>query len=583
MQVWFIIDIFEDILSRLSNNDACSLAISSSLMLKKIKKILKQQTYWKRRTERIFNFNFKPRDNADWKNICEFAIKNPRIYSCEKIMDKGKIIDDYHFMENKFRILLENGNLYMSKVCKYGDIDLVKILIEELSIKIDYNFSYLVLNSAIKSRNIELVKYIVNDCKINPTVSQNLDNLDSLSTAIFIGNTEITKFLIEDTRIYQYISKNRDNMFFIDACQYGKLSVVKLLMCYDIIDQTCYNNTAFIHACINGYHSIVKLLLKSDHINPTDQNNKAIIDACKYKQYKVIKLLLKDGRADPSTKNNTAIVRACIRGHYSVVKLLLNSKRIRQDTRNRAFYLACGNGHYKIANLLLGYIQINSIMDASMSKALENKHYKIIKLLLEHTAVDLEIISLSFIKYCNIEKTFTFEMFSNTMSSEGLNSNSMEIIKCLTSEELNHAIVAGPVTYTKGNRHFCNWYKNDMPSQYNLTCIGNNFNFFNMPQYTVNENVIYEGYNIQHTPDTYIKAYNIRGYNGKMIMISLFERARETKVDNESYKYICPWLVQLRIWTNYTPEEKICGYENLEVAFHKVVRKTIKLIQFKYK
>jgi len=62
-------------------------------------------------------------------------------------------------------------------------------------------------------------------------------------------------------------------------------------------------------------------------INPNDRDNQAFIEACSYGQVKVVKLLLSlkgKYRVDPSAQNYQALIKAAINGHQNVVRLILS-------------------------------------------------------------------------------------------------------------------------------------------------------------------------------------------------------------------------------------------------------------------
>jgi len=62
-------------------------------------------------------------------------------------------------------------------------------------------------------------------------------------------------------------------------------------------------------------------------INPNDRDNQAFIEACSYGQVKVVKLLLSlkgQYRVDPSAQNYQALNKAAINGHQNVVRLILS-------------------------------------------------------------------------------------------------------------------------------------------------------------------------------------------------------------------------------------------------------------------
>src|SRR5260221_12176679 len=62
--------------------------------------------------------------------------------------------------------------------------------------------------------------------------------------------------------------------------------------------------------------------------DPSIKNNQVIKNACFYGHLEIVKLLLQDSRVDPSANNNYAIRWTSENGHLKIVKLLLKHPRV---------------------------------------------------------------------------------------------------------------------------------------------------------------------------------------------------------------------------------------------------------------
>lgn len=84
----------------------------------------------------------------------------------------------------------------------------------------------------------------------------------------------------------------------------------------------------FFCRCANGQIEIVNLLLA--RVNPAAKNSLALRQACHYGHLDIVKLLLRDKRVNPAAADNLAYYYAYERGYYKIADLLLKDNRVQE-------------------------------------------------------------------------------------------------------------------------------------------------------------------------------------------------------------------------------------------------------------
>ena len=111
----------------------------------------------------------------------------------------------------------------------------------------------------------------------------------------------------------------------LGACKIGDFLLVKQYI--NEGDDPSYYDDIIIDACVFGYLNIVKLLLKDKRVDPSVQADIALQNACKNGHAEVVELLLTDSRVNPSTWNNLPIRSALKDNNIKIIKLLLKNDR----------------------------------------------------------------------------------------------------------------------------------------------------------------------------------------------------------------------------------------------------------------
>lgn len=205
---------------------------------------------------------------------------------------------------------------------------------------------------------------------------------------------------------YNSLTQKQINRKFIDACEKGKLELVKYLLTSSELtihaEIGARDGLGFKRACEFGKLDTVKYLLTStdlkEHSNIKDEL--AFSWACAGGHLDTVKYLLTSpdlGEYAP-IQNFYAFAYACAEGHLEVVKYLLTSPdlvehvNIRPDERNlkshSGLYYACKHNQLEVVKYLLTspdlkvHADINYLEDGPLKIATARGHVDIVKYLL---------------------------------------------------------------------------------------------------------------------------------------------------------------------------------------------------------
>ncbi len=174
---------------------------------------------------------------------------------------------------------------------------------------------------AAKTGDIDKVKLLLTNPKVNPTVKDN----QAIRLASLNGHLEVVRLLLNDPRV----DPAAGNSYAIRrASANGYTEVVRLLLNDPRVDPAAENNEAIQLASLNGYLEVVRLLLNDPRVDPAAINNYVIRVASRDGYLEVVRLLLNDPRVDPAAENNLAIRWASRNGRTEVVRLLLTDPRV---------------------------------------------------------------------------------------------------------------------------------------------------------------------------------------------------------------------------------------------------------------
>lgn len=198
----------------------------------------------------------------------------------------------------------------------------------------------------------------------------------SLLGAAMAGHADIVKLLLQDTRISEIVFPHGStdphcSALFL-AADYGHVDVVRAILQDERVDPSSGgSNDALLIATCQGHARIVELLLEKVDPNQVASEDSPLVCAIEYGHVEVVKVLLQDGRVDPSDSSNVALTAARCKGNLDIINLLLHDGRVEVDTcffspeTTLLFLWAVEKGHDSlIKTLLVDYhVQIPSFRD----------------------------------------------------------------------------------------------------------------------------------------------------------------------------------------------------------------------------
>ena len=216
------------------------------------------------------------------------------------------------------------------------------------------------LIDACKSRNIELIKSLIDD----PNTNINEADRAGLTPIYYArDNVLIVKLLLETLKISINWRNAKGETIFFSACKYGYIEVVKILLEETSVDVTITNNdnnSALCSACDNNHLDVVKLLLEDAKIDPCHEGRygyTAFHIACERGNLSIVKLLLDEcDTMNPNKSNSvslTPFLAACRANHESVVRFLLSHDKIDPTYGNTLIYLSCTRHNLAMIKILL--------------------------------------------------------------------------------------------------------------------------------------------------------------------------------------------------------------------------------------
>ena len=247
----------------------------------------------------------------------------------------------YILSDPEFDPTFKNNRSFI-EACRSGNLNLVSLLMSERHFASSHpNFFYEALANAIESRNVGLVRFLLNDGR-------------------FIPDVELLNLAVEYDPQMVHLVLNRgvipDNETFINACRNGELELARFLLDRYPIDPAADDNQAFLEACDNrGAVDVVRFLLTVRGIDPTARNDSALLLAVVTGNIGLIHLLLQDGRIDPTKYDNFILDKACFSGNIEVVRALLDDDRFLHTDISEALRIATYENHLDVIRLLKNY------------------------------------------------------------------------------------------------------------------------------------------------------------------------------------------------------------------------------------
>ena len=248
----------------------------------------------------------------------------PLIKTCKELTKELSSIHKKIKLEShKLPAHLENKRDHdFGVLCSQGNLDDIKILVEQPHIDINYSDGYplwiaidnghinvvefllekgadpslvdnCALNCAVWNKSIDIVKMLLSHPKVDPNVKCN--GVYPIEVACDKNNYDMASILLQDSRM-AVVGKN--NIRLMIAAQEGESEVVKLLLKDHDVDPSSLNNTALRLAVHNDHDKVVKILLKDLRVNPSVKNNKILKKYMEERNRKIVSLILKHPNYD---------------------------------------------------------------------------------------------------------------------------------------------------------------------------------------------------------------------------------------------------------------------------------------------
>ena len=239
------------------------------------------------------------------------------------------------------------------------------------------------LRLAVETRNLELVTYLCNMQRIDPTLHPNITEILKAT-----GDFAISEFVqnymnplnqaaacgdIETVRIYveregwdpSELDRNGNNALHI-AAKHGQLEVVKYLaeaLCCDPCSRGHYEQTPLHFASESGHLDIVKYLTDDHHCDPlcVDRfQSTPLHEAAKSNNLDIMKYFTHAMKCNPSvvdSKHNTPLHLASLHGHLEMVEFLVENEKCDPSSKGyheaMPLHYASENGHLDIVQYIV--------------------------------------------------------------------------------------------------------------------------------------------------------------------------------------------------------------------------------------
>ena len=276
-------------------------------------------------------------------------------------------------------------------VCKYGHLDIIKVLINKVKLDTTNYYEKNALIIAYENKHLYVVDYLIktkpemflnflyNACKNNylylvkKLVEQNkYINKDILFITCINNCFDIFKYLLKNTNYDINWCDSRNNNLLLIACKKNYLNIVKYLIKKTKINihlQNNEKNNALLIASKKNNTDIIRYLVsKTDiDINVTNIKNKNLLYYCyKYDNYDIIEN--KNFYFPINSKENEKILlNSCYYNHIHIVKklyyLFFRNIQYKEILVNNFKYKFKENNFFpdEISNIILDYLNINSL------------------------------------------------------------------------------------------------------------------------------------------------------------------------------------------------------------------------------
>lgn len=345
------------------------------------------------------------------KNNAEINVANiysPIYYACE---NNNMEILELLLDATDIQLILSEISIRVQEAIIHDAQNILKLLTTKYDVKIIQNINNALAKDnkdnllvlACKSGNLEILKYLVKVCKLDPL------KFDSNGSPLFwhAKNEKIINYLQHNNKTFyeeniKCIDKTENNMLH-NACKNGYFETANYLLkqkLFDINQKNKNEKTALQLAFENcGYKADTKNYKEQDRKN----NISDFLD--EYEYYKIIKMLGKKVKDinKYQYKGYNLLHYACENGHLDLVKILVNNSRDNLNSNDCKLFinkkstendksplqLAFDNNHEKIVNYLVKNVSETNLnmgdeedVDSLLHQACENGYVETVEYLL---------------------------------------------------------------------------------------------------------------------------------------------------------------------------------------------------------
>ncbi len=248
-------------------------------------------------------------DTAEGRRDATYAATKYNQYKILKYLVRHNFLDT----SNSFFYWVFTENV------EKGQTKIVQLLLKHINVQSD------ILVKAINKNQLEMVRVLLADPKIDPCCNQN----EPLRTAVITGNLKISKILIEDPRV-KVCGQNR-HMLIRLAVSKCSVKMVKLILQFPEVDpagvvedptitnakKLTVNPTTFDIAVSKGSLEIIQLLLADERTNSQYYTGYTIAIALRMNKFDIARTLLNDEK--------TTVIDA---SHYNIIVKLAVKKQL---------------------------------------------------------------------------------------------------------------------------------------------------------------------------------------------------------------------------------------------------------------
>jgi ankyrin repeat protein len=292
------------------------------------------------------------------------------------------------------------------------------------------------IHIAVENNNIEIVKYLIEEKKVNMNIRENYNRRTPLHIASERGFLDIVKYLIEKGANINIVDVLTET-----ACQLSirnkHVDVAKYFIEYfktnNIINTPDFEGNYYIHIAVSQNSiEIVKLLIENKICNVYMENNYAktpLIIACEIGSIEIVKYLVEKGSDidkeyfitySLSKFNSNPLSISIEKKHTNVVKYLIEKGA--EINTPKYTYITPSNLTTNVTKNYIMYFVINNIKyDNENYNSDDDAYYiDILKfLILNNAKVNLDILKYALLKGNSIFKLFEDNYDINNMILEG--------------------------------------------------------------------------------------------------------------------------------------------------------------------